>query len=320
MRNQKANCKKQKAKMNWFYFCNLPFAFCLLIFIFSMPVDAQTKSISTNTSCEFDKEKLLFVGTPLEQAKCLLRPVKIYGALEPQPENLPQPFEKLIGNVVKIDKKRLRAFLQNQNIREEDIGGSLDDRLSAAKLPSGKVVQARYFMLHDVSAPNYLDQPFPENVNEASWLWNDLEKKWKHLKVAHLFINRLGDSVTTVEFNSALPGNNYGTKFARNTLKEDAKGLQIHVELVQPRRSEPTGPAGNDGSAPTPGFTQAQYDRLALVYLAASVRRGRWLIPAYHAAMDAGIPNAHDDPQNFDLQQWANSLDELLKKLSNLSR
>ena len=26
----------------------------------------------------------------------------------------------------------------------------------------------------------------------------------------------------------------------------------------------------------------------------------RWLIPAFHATVDAGIPDAHDDPQNFD--------------------
>ena len=28
---------------------------------------------------------------------------------------------------------------------------------------------------------------------------------------------------------------------------------------------------------------------------------GLWLIPAFHAAIDEGLPDAHDDPQNFDL-------------------
>lgn len=317
MRNQKAKGKFQILKVKPVHFCFSVFAFCLFSFILLVSVNAQTTSSTMNAPCEFDKEKLLFVGTSLEQAKCLLRPVKIFGGLGPQLEKLTKPFESLISKKVKIDKKSLRVFLKKQHINEEDIGGSLDEPLSTAKLPSGEVIQALYFMLHDTSTPNYLDKPFPEDINDATWSWNDLEKKWRQSKVAHLFINRLGHSITTVDFNSTLPEKNYGTKFARDILKADAKGLQIHVELVQPRRSEPTGPGGNDGVSPNPGFTQAQYDRLALVYIAASLRRGSWLIPAYHASIDAGIPNAHDDPQNFDLQQWANSLNELLKKVQN---
>ena len=64
----------------------------------------------------------------------------------------------------------------------------------------------------------------------------------------------------------------------------------------------------NDFQAPVPGFTPAQYDALALVYVVASVRAGRWLIPAFHAVIDEGIRNKHDDPQNFELQAFADSL------------
>lgn len=263
----------------------------------------------------FDKTKLMFEGKPVEQARCLLRHVNIYGELDVELEELPQPLEKLIGEKFKISKKRLREHLREQNIKEDDIGGSLDAKLSRAKLSSGKFVYTNYFLIHDASTPNYLDKGFPEDINESSWTVNDLEKRWKNTKVAHLFINRLGESITTVDFSLSLPEKNFGTKFARDVLKEDAKGLQIHVELIQPRRSDPGGFQGNDGIAPTPGFTQAQYDRLALVYLMASIRRGKWLIPAFHAAMDAGIKNAHDDPQNFDLQQWAKSVASLVNNL-----
>ena len=34
-----------------------------------------------------------------------------------------------------------------------------------------------------------------------------------------------------------------------------------------------------------------------------------------HAAIDAGIKGAHDDPQNFELPKFAGSLKKLLKKL-----
>jgi hypothetical protein len=47
----------------------------------------------------------------------------------------------------------------------------------------------------------------------------------------------------------------------------------------------------------------------------ASVRRGSWLIPAFHSAIDAGIKDAHDDPQNFELEKFAKALENLVKKI-----
>ncbi len=91
------------------------------------------------------------------------------------------------------------------------------------------------------------------------------------------------------------------TRFERATrFGTDLKGLFLHVELVQPRRSQPGRGRGNDALAPTPGFSDIQYDRLALIYTIASVRAGRWLIPAFHVAIDSGIRGGHDDPQNFE--------------------
>jgi len=230
-----------------------------------------------------------------------------------QLKKLPRPLKKIIGTRVLIQKVGLRRYLAAHTILERDIGGSLDEPLSPATLPDGSVTEARYFVIHDVSTPNYLDKSFPLNIDDATWEWNNLAKRWANTKVAHIFVNRLGDSVTTVGFGLPLPQKRFGTKFARDRLQEGAKGLQLHVELVQPRRSDPAGRPGNDAIAPLPGFTEAQMDRLALLYVAASVRRGEWLVPAFHAAVDAGIPDAHDDPQNFDLDLWARSLDRLLK-------
>ncbi|MGB6889937.1 MAG: hypothetical protein WBE25_00465, partial [Xanthobacteraceae bacterium] len=51
------------------------------------------------------------------------------------------------------------------------------------------------------------------------------------------------------------------------------------------------------------------------LYTIASVRRGNWLIPVFHAAIDAEIPNGHDDPLNFDIDSFANSLDRLAERL-----
>jgi hypothetical protein len=67
--------------------------------------------------------------------------------------------------------------------------------------------------------------------------------------------------------------------------------------------------------APQPGFSEAQYRRLALLYVAASLRAGTWLIPAYHAVLDSGFDGGHDDPQNFDLAVWDARLGALFKVL-----
>jgi hypothetical protein len=75
--------------------------------------------------------------------------------------------------------------------------------------------------------------------------------------------------------------------------------------------------SNNDAIAPDPGLTDAQLERLALVYLAASVRSGKWLIPAYHSPIDLGFPDAHDDPQNFNLQTWTTKLRALIDEISS---
>lgn len=285
------------------------FSFILFSLFITMKV-----SMAQNSPCLFDEKTLQFAGSPKEQARCLLRPVKPRGILSVQLKKLPQPLENLIGKKVKIKKEDFRKFLKENNISESSVGGSLDEKLSLAALPNGEKIQALYFLIHDVSAPNYLLKPFPENINEADWSGNNLQQ-WLKLPVAHVFVNRVGESISVVEFGSLLPEKRFGTKFARDKLKESAKGLQIHVELVQPRRSDPGWFNGNDAIAPETGFTDKQYERLALLYIAASVRRGTWLIPAYHCATDAGIPDAHDDPQKFVLENFARQLERFAKLL-----
>ena len=267
------------------------------------------------TPCAFDESSLSYVGSPQEQAKCLLRPVQTGGQLGAALEKLPAPLDALIGKPLKVNSSALGRHLAANNISETDIGGSLADPVSRSNTIDPNAPLARYFVIHDVSTPNYLNEPFPPDINEASWVWNDLRRKWIKTKVTHVYISRTGESVTAVDFKEQLPDPRHGTKFARDRLRNKGKGLYLHVELVQPRRRDPQGSKNNDRIAPKPGFTDAQLKRLALVYIAASVRRGEWLIPAFHAAVDAGIPDAHDDPQNFDLTRWANHLYQLLKSM-----
>ena len=276
----------------------------------------STSAHAQDTPCAFDDASLSYAGTPQEQAKCLLRPVLIGGHLGAMLKRLPAPLDKLIGKNLKVEKDALGRYLAEHDISEADIGGSLSDHVSRANSLDPNAPFARYFVIHDVSTPNYLDKPFPPDINEATWPLNDLKKRWANKRVTHVYINRLGESVTAVDFKTELPDPNHGTKFARDHLRNRGKGLYLHVELVEPRRSDPQGRPNNDAIAPVPGFTDAQLERLALLYIAASVRRGEWLIPAFHAAIDIGIADAHDDPQNFDLARWADHLGKILKAIN----
>lgn len=268
-----------------------------------------------NSPCLFDEKTLQFAGTPAEQARCLLRPNKIGGVLGAELKKLPEPLEKLVGKKVVLKKENLRLFLQKNNISENVLGGSLDDELSSAESPNGEKTSALYFVIHDTSSPYLKDEPFPNDFDSnEKWSGNNLEM-WLKQPVAHVFVNRLGASITTTPFNNSVK-KGWGTKFARDFLKIDGKGLQLHIELIQPRRRDKANAnPNNDLIAPFPGFTDPQYERLALLYAAASLRRGVWLIPAFHSAIEAGIKDAHDDPQNFELKKFGKEIARLLKRI-----
>jgi hypothetical protein len=50
--------------------------------------------------------------------------------------------------------------------------------------------------------------------------------------------------------------------------------------FVQPRRRDPRGGPKNDAIAPTPGFTPAQYEKLALLYVRTAVSDFVGALPA----------------------------------------
>ena len=319
---------------------NLPrfFRFTVLILVSLVSTNvslAQRKCCaidrsSTDTVCPFDRSTFSFAGSPLEQARCLLRHVQIRGHLDPALDRLPGPLEDLIGKTVTVTPADLRRYLSSHGILPSDIGGELDKPLSPADSTQPRGERARYFVMHDTSTPNYVTA-FPGNIDEESWSQN----RFLNIDptITHVYVNRLGKSKTVVTFDKVLPATKFGTKFAC-CLGERRKGLFIHIELMQPRRCDPShgrctpdsrqrnlaSHSSNDNLATEPGFTKAQLDRLALLYVAASVRKGEWLIPAFHGPMDATIAGAHDDPQNFDLAAWAASLNNLLAELRGQSR
>jgi hypothetical protein len=249
-----------------------------------------------------------------DQAKCLLAPVRIYGNRGSTLSNLPPTLNRMLGLLsIDLDKETLRRYLIKSNIQEGDIGGSLDQPVSRANNNGLNADLARYFIIHDTSTPNFGDGKFPEDINEPSWSGNNLKQWTRSPFLAHVFVSRVGSSVTPVDFGTPWRSTGYEVDFCG----VPCKGLFLSVEMVQPRQSDSQGRSANDAIAPTPGFTEAQLDRLALVYIAASVRRGKWMIPAFHAGIDAQIYGDHDDPQNFDLQLWDERLKGLLAEIQS---
>jgi len=238
-----------------------------------------------------------------EQVSCLLAPVKTYGMLESPRKSLPEPWKRLFLEQREAlpSPGSFRAYLHQAGIQERDIGGALEQPISQNSYGE----TARYLIIHDTST---LLEPsrksnFPAFTNARGWSDNKL-RILERKKNAHIFIGRTGQSSTAVDLGEAL----LTTKFEK-TSRERLEGLFIGVENLQPRRLDGR---GIDSIAPSPGFTPAQMNRLAVVYVAASIRAGRWLIPAFHAVLDKGIPNAHDDPQHFDLARFSAALDKVL--------
>jgi hypothetical protein len=246
------------------------------------------------TPCAFSEANLQFAGTPVQQAACLLRKVKVVGNVDDAMATLPQLLIDTVGKPVNFTRDQLQAYLDRKGIAAGDVGGSLDKGVSV----TSNGTKARYFVIHDTS--DELDQnSFPANVNEASWPANNLAKRTTNS--AHIFINRLGQSVT---------GHNYAQAWraTKRERKPIMKGLFLHHENVQPRIK---GSFRFAAVGPQPGYTAPQLERLAVCYHAASLRAGNWLIPAFHCVLDLGISDGHDDPQNFDLFQWAAAVEKV---------
>jgi len=263
--------------------------------------------------CGYDVAARHFGGTPPEQAACLTRHVAKGGVIG-RP-SITRFLRDRAGTPTALVPAQLTAYFSATGIDPaRELGGD-------PTVP----VTADYFIIHDTSEPNCANPgwsttlcPVPGKLPKArdTAAWASELGYLGHPKpapdrLAHAWTNRVGGSITEVPFDQPLRS----TKF-ESCLDTPAKaGLFLAVENTQPRVPDPKGPPGNDFLAPRPGFTGAQYDRLALLYVAASVRRGHWLIPAFHAVLDARFLEGHDDPQHFDMGAFSRAVRGHLARL-----
>lgn len=249
--------------------------------------------------CRFESGLLTFAGSPLQQARCLLRHVEA-GRSSDSESDLPPTLAAAIGQRAEVDFVRLAAALRRAHIpipAASPVSETSDHR------------RALYFVIHDTSSPYLGDTAFPRSRDRLE-RFNDVNQFLGKDAVAHMFNDRLGRVSVGHDFEVGWRA----TKLER-AVGEASRGRFLHVENVQPRRQDPSGPPHNDRTGPDPGFTRAQYRTLALLYVAASARAGIWLIPAFHANIDRGIPEAHDDPQHFELASFDRELAFWIKRL-----
>lgn len=263
--------------------------------------------------CGYSVAARRFAGTPAEQAACLTRKVSPGGAIGGP--TLTGFLRSLMGHEPEISRGRVVDYARALGIdAEKELGG---DPLTP--------VTADYFIIHDTSTPNCSEPGWSKTLCPVA---GELPKArdtvpWAaelgflgHPKpapdrLAHAWTNRVGGSITEVTFDLPLRS----TKF-ESCLDTPAKaGLFLAVENTQPRAADPALGRPNDTIAPEPGFTRAQYDRLALLYIAASARRGGWLIPAFHAVLDARFADGHDDPQHFSMRAFSRAVERHLRAL-----
>ena len=265
-----------------------------------------------NPRCTFSDISMSFMGTAIKQARCLLTPVRPKGILGHSLDELPIELEQLVGSNVVLQSGRLEDYLERSGIVEASIGGSLDEPLS---ITIGEY-PAAYFVIHDTSSPVFGKNHFPDDLDDLHSV-NDLSVY--RGGGAHLFINRQGNTRLIKSFAIS----SRATKLEKQVLGNRSKGRFLHVELVQPRRRHDPDKR-YESVAPIPGFTTQQYKQLALTYIAASVRGGAWLIPAYHRLVDDGLGlknkagkmiHPHDDPQSFDLYEFSSQIGQILEAL-----
>ncbi|WP_454716390.1 hypothetical protein [Caulobacter segnis] len=270
--------------------------------------------------CGFDVAKQRFAGSSSEQARCLLRQVK-QGAHIGEP-TAPASLTDRAGAALSFSRKGLEAYAAQKGVALKDLG-----------LDSAAPLTVEYFVIHDTSSPNCSEATskscpvlgqFPADRDKETWPVNRYfggHKPPGSVKPsAHAWTNRVGESVVETKFETHISH----LKFDYCHNASSKRGLFLGVENIQPRIGKPAiplpGKEANDLIAPTPGFTEAQYRRLALLYAAASARRGHWLVPAFHAVIDTKYGDGHDDPQNFDIVLFDRVLTELVGSLEAMPK
>jgi len=202
--------------------------------------------VNTMGPCAFDWGALSFQGDPAQQARCLMRGMDKSRNLGPALESLPAALEQRVGLDRGLPSREALSRYLSKHDLEWDFAAYLWQPISRANDNDPDAPMARYFVIHDTSGPNYGRRPFPSDINGEA-IFNKLadfkcDDGWGK---AHVVINRTGEMLLSHELS--IPWRETRFEQAAN-FAGTLKGLFLHTELIQPRKSAGRG-RGNGGDS-----------------------------------------------------------------------
>lgn len=278
---------------------------CTASFWFSIFLLLVPSTLVADSSCYWDSTRIQFSGDRIQQALCLTPKIRASGVVEKVEGGLPSTFDELVGREFDFSREAVESYAARHGLRDDEVGGALNLRVSKAH---GNT--ALYFVLHDSNGPDFGNHSFTPDINVSPRINNlrQFGRRW------HVLIGRDGSSATLIDFFQPLRSSYFEAREAG----AKAKGRFLHVGLLLPIRSMENGAESNFGGViPDPAYTRDQYRRLAQVYVIASSRAGRWLIPAYASQLNqyGRAPVFIGGPKGFDLTQWAKALRSVYREI-----
>ena len=184
--------------------------------------------------CHFDVETSSFAGDAVEQARCLVTPVRTGGYLNERLEKLPPAFQDYVGNAKDMPSRdALRALLRERGL-EDMFGPGLSKPVSHAHDDDPMSRGATYFVIHDTSSPNFGNKAWPADIDadQGHQQARALCLFEQHRARAHLHQSLRRDSVSA-RFRKTLARDQVRD---RDQFRHALRGLFIHNELIQPRK------------------------------------------------------------------------------------
>src|SRR5262249_8464856 len=121
--------------------------------------------LRTMGPCDFNAQTLSFAGNSVQQAACLIRPVKRWAHLGPPLGHLPDTLAGRVGGLEALpDRAALTALMKESGLAPQFADG-LNSELSRARDGDPFSPMARYFVIHDTSGPKL--RLFPANLDET---------------------------------------------------------------------------------------------------------------------------------------------------------